>query len=334
MLDGALGAVLVLLAAAAGAEAPQREDAAAAAATPYRSVAIFGDTQDLTTGRAGGEEVLGAMVQWVLDHRERENIEFVLHVGDLVHRGAAAPEEWERFDAQWRRLDGVVPYAIVRGNHDNSGLDDPERPGFGRRGFAQYFGVERVAELPGYLASYPGGDDVAHAWRFALGDLPVLVIGLSWAPSQRQLAWADSLLREHPDTPAIALSHRFYHGVPVDHTQPLPSWRRLVAEHPAQVFMAVAGHAAPGEVAMLQLEGHPLLRVRTNFQQHARHYDAEGQSYLNLVRFYLPPDGRDEVEIVAHSPLRGRHPLGRVHLPRQRFELRGRLPAPERRAEP
>lgn len=367
VLGGALAAGLALLVAAAGAAPPERADAP----TPYRTVAVFGDTQDLTTGRAGGEEALAAMVDWVLDHRDAENIDFVLHVGDLVHQGGmlrqdlpsecfrgprcggepphdrracqcaaweATPREWERFDAQWRRLDGVVPYAIVRGNHDNRGLGDPDAPGF-RRGFAQYFGKQRVAELPGYLESYPGDDDVAHAWRFTLGDLPVLVIGLSWAPSQRQLAWAESLLREHPGTSAIVLSHRFFQGIPVDHTRPLPSWTRLVAAHPAQIFMAVAGHVAPGEVALLQREGHPLLRIRTDFQQRARNFDAAGQSYLNLLRFYLHPgegdgrDGRDQVEIDAYSPLRGSHPLSRVKMPRRPFELRGRSAPSEQGAE-
>ena len=176
---------------------------AALGAAEYRTVVIFGDTQDLVDGRLDPEgdplriadpgnaqeyEHFGRMVQWVLDHQESENIDFVLHVGDAIQHGPPlpldaacfdgaeclpsevcncsafdlVPAEWQRFDAQWKRFDSKIPYAIVRGNHDNPGTGDPQHPSH-RDGFAQHYGAEQVRGLPHYHASYPGKDDTAHA---------------------------------------------------------------------------------------------------------------------------------------------------------------------------
>lgn len=62
-------------------------------------------------------------------------------------RRALVEVEWKRFDAQWQQLDGVLPYAIVRGNHDTSGRLAEEEGSWPLRdpyGFAQHFGEERA----------------------------------------------------------------------------------------------------------------------------------------------------------------------------------------------
>ena len=64
-----------------------------ASAVPYRTVVVFGDTQALVVERAAdpSESYLRflEMTRWVAEHRESENIDFVLHVG-VMHPNRVA----------------------------------------------------------------------------------------------------------------------------------------------------------------------------------------------------------------------------------------------------
>ena len=66
--------------------------ACAASAVSYRTVVVFGDTQALVVERQvdPSESYLRflEMTRWVAEHRESENIDFVLHVGDITQHGS------------------------------------------------------------------------------------------------------------------------------------------------------------------------------------------------------------------------------------------------------
>ena len=285
----------------------------------------------------------GRMVQWVLDNRERENIDFVLHVGDAIAHGppmpldascfeggrcleagcnceafAAVPVEWARFDAQWRRLDHEVPYAIVRGNHDNTGIGDPESPSF-TEGFSQHYGLEQMRGLPSYHASYPGADDTAHVWVFDLGPERVVVIGMSHRPGLKQIVWARGVLSdpELSGLPVIMLAHQFFLGLPIRYDKPTPSWE-IVVDNAERIPIAVWGHIAPGKIDVVDIRGHATLRIRTNWQGSPTPI----QSRMNLMRFYMGPDSIEQVEVLAFSPIYGFSGAANTRLARQAFTLR------------
>jgi hypothetical protein len=335
---------------------------------PYRTIVIFGGTQDLVDGGdpdlpyphfanpSGPNDedavefgIFQQMIQWVIDNRESENIDFVLQVGDAIQNGwrlplptrcdnapvrddstcgtcpddpnhpgelldgcfekggacsACAPSlssvemEWARFNAQWQRLDNVVPYGIVRGNHDNQGTSNANDPRSGA-GFAQHYGKQRIESLPAYLASYPSGDDTAHAWLFDLGAAQVMVVGLSWGPSDDQISWANNLLHDpnHANLPAIILNHRLFNDA--DSTGPTRAWTEVVEANPQQIFMATWGHFSPGNVSAVNVGGYDTLRIRSNWQG----MRPRNQSHVTIVRFYLDQTAPDEVEVLAFSPV-------------------------------
>ena len=55
--------------------------------------------------------------RWIADSRDLLNIAFVTHLGDIVD-SEAEEQQWMRADRAMRLLDGLVPYAVVPGNHD------------------------------------------------------------------------------------------------------------------------------------------------------------------------------------------------------------------------
>lgn len=319
---------------------------AAAVETDIRTVVIFGDTQELVDGLPGDTstlipadpdgranlENLGKMVDWVLANRESQNIDFVLHVGDIIQSGmfleSRLPStcyqegvcqshieyregvpcpcryerqvdlEWERFNSAWRRFDTLVPYAIVRGNHDNIGGRDPGK----RRGFRDYFGANSMRGLPGYVESSTF-EDIAHVWKFNLGPYPVLVMTLpdGARSDAAQIQWANEVLSrpENRDLPVILLVHRLFNSVPVDYDRPYRTWTQLVAKRFDRIFMTVWGHVSPGNVRMVDVGGKQILDVRSNWQIFRKGPHA---ATLTLVRFGLGPAGIETVAVGTMTP--------------------------------
>ena len=60
--------------------------------------------------------LLRLQTRWIAQNKDKYKITYVLQNGDMTNRNSKP--EWERVDRAFRILDGVVPYAIVPGNHD------------------------------------------------------------------------------------------------------------------------------------------------------------------------------------------------------------------------
>lgn len=56
------------------------------------------------------------MTQWLVDNKDNLNIDFVMHVGDIVDLNTSP--EWEIADEAMSILDGEIPYSLLPGNHD------------------------------------------------------------------------------------------------------------------------------------------------------------------------------------------------------------------------
>ena len=116
------------------------------------TIATFGDTQEYADN--GDETVsnpsFSSRVNWLSEESNisAQNILFVSHLGDIVNT-RTKNSEWVFADAQMRRLEGIVPYAICPGNHDLSSKGaSPE--------FQQWFPASRFSSNPWYGGSFAG----------------------------------------------------------------------------------------------------------------------------------------------------------------------------------
>jgi len=102
-------------------------------------------------------------------------------------------EQWKRFDASMRVLDGKVPYVLALGNHDYGKAADTK----GTTLFDRYFPAERFAKLP-HLATSAG--DVGNSYRtFRVGGRDWLIVTLPFVLSDAQLAGAERVVAQHPE---------------------------------------------------------------------------------------------------------------------------------------
>ena len=89
---------------------------ASPARTPTRS-RCFPDTQNYTS-HPELNHIFSDMTQWLVDNKDSHNIQFVVHVGDITDNNIES--QWDVAEPALRILDGVIPYSLLPGNHDQA----------------------------------------------------------------------------------------------------------------------------------------------------------------------------------------------------------------------
>ena len=79
------------------------------------TIAVLPDTQYYPV-RPEIAPIFSEMTQWLVDNQDHLNIDFVMHVGDIVDLNTAP--EWSIADEAMSILDGEIPYSLLPGNHD------------------------------------------------------------------------------------------------------------------------------------------------------------------------------------------------------------------------
>ena len=267
--------------------------------------------------------------RWIVDNREVENIRFVTHCGDIVEN-ADERDEWDRMDEVMARLDGIVPYSAVPGNHDWVGWFDPRSI----ENYRSYFGPSRYSGESWYGGSGPDG--LSHYQFFSAGGYEFLHLGLEWEvpgsvdDPNTPFGWARQILQQYPDYPTILTTHSYltddggrmqsvqgdWGDTTIDGAADPnrdvgnageTAWRELVRSN-SQVFMVFNGHFSKdgGENSQRSenADGLPVYEVMADYQRRQR----GGDGWLRLVSFRPGggADGADRIHVRTYSPSLGR----------------------------
>jgi len=149
---------------------------------------------------------LEAQIDWILEHREEQNILFVSHVGDIVDKNKV--EQWSVAKEHLDRLHGIVPFSLTVGNHDMTSKGDAGL-------FQQHFPASSFSAYPWYLGSYHhsrpdqnvSANNVNSAQVFSAGGLDFIHLSLECNAPDEVLDWADDLLREYSSRRALITTH-------------------------------------------------------------------------------------------------------------------------------
>ncbi|MBP5269559.1 MAG: metallophosphoesterase [Clostridia bacterium] len=217
------------------------------------SFAVVGDTQKITYEFPNQ---LTRVYDWIVSNIEKEKIAFVMGLGDITDKNTQA--EWDLAKEQIFKLNGKVPYSLVRGNHDKS----PE--------------YNKTFAVPEYLDTLDGRMAKASAENtyklFSAGGTDFLVLCIDYGASDKVLNWAGKIISEHPDRKVIITTHcyLFRDGTTLDAGDvyaPNSSgsnsgasnngdqmWEKLVSVYP-NIFLVLSGHDPCDEVVVTQTEG-------------------------------------------------------------------------------
>ncbi len=250
---------LVSLAPSAWAQSVRVEDPNAQSFT----IAILPDTQiycyDTPNWRnSSRKEVFFQMTEWIAENVEKENIVFVLHMGDIVTT-YDDPRQWAVANKAMSRLDGAVPYCFTVGNHDLAMEGENIRDS---SLFNKTFPFTRYEKEPWYGGrmaddGFPPADNFDNSYHFlSAGGTDFLIVNLEVGPTDEMLAWADGVISRYSNRRVILNTHSYMDGHNVrdrpggyGYLPPDPAntgeeiWQKLVRKH-RNMFFVLNGHLA------------------------------------------------------------------------------------------
>ncbi len=258
--------------------------------------------------------------RWVRDNRERLNIAFLVHEGDIVQ--ADAPGEWAIAKEAMSILDGEVPYCMCLGNHD-MGFEKADNKYGGNIGvnrttqFNTYFPRKMFAERREFGGTFDP-DHHDNAWyHFEAGGLNFLIIALEYHPRDEVLDWANRVVAEHPDHRVIVLTHSYLKKNRTRTTKRLKlkgnsgeeMWQKFVRKH-RNIFMVLCGHFT-GEAVLTSAgdHGNQVHQILSDYQG-----INGGESWLRYMVFQ---PGADKIGIYTYNPALDEFRNG----PSSRFDL-------------
>lgn len=202
------------------------------------SFAVIGDTQ---TMNETDPDAMESIYDWLVANKDDHKIEYVIGLGDITDDSTDI--EWENANNYIGKLNGVIPYALTRGNHDdwddfnrhlhngyyettvngmmNPGtisLTDINQPGLIKKTLEDGTVIyeTREGDIP------EGGDvqgDLTNSYRyFNIQGTDYLIMTLDFAPNEKTLEWANKVIEAHPNHKVIAVTHAYMYrdGTTID----------------------------------------------------------------------------------------------------------------------
>ncbi len=263
-------------------------------------------------------EIYDAQTKWIADNAKTYRITYVLHVGDVTQHNTNG--QWQVAQKAHARLDGVVPCALLPGNHD-LGLGGTSKTR--DTSFSEFFPAAAMKKMPTFGGVYDQEPDRSENsyHLFSAGGRQWLVLALEFGPRNDVVRWANDVVRQHPDRSAILVTHaylrpdntRFNRAVKLKNGKSAglegfgvanaaagfndgeDLWQKLVSQH-AGFVLVISGHVCvTGRLKSEGAHGNVVHQMVVDYQNQEK----GGNGFLRLLQFL--PDGKT-VRVNDYSP--------------------------------
>lgn len=317
------------------------------------SFVAFGDMQSITwTDNRYGTTYVKSAFDWILNNKDSRKIEYVFGLGDTIDtlttystnvvQGNGKTQnvnEWILVSDQFHRLDGIIPYTVTRGNHDDEG------------GYHKYICTEAYKEqMTGfyYDPEQPAtlGNSMANHYRkITIGGVRYLMLSLDYNATTDVMNWANEVIMANPSYRVIVSIHAYLNGYNGSGVGKLESsnngflegsigaanadnsaqvntkfdgeklWTNVFSKH-ENMFMILCGHDAiptPVHNVRTGIYGNQVIEILTDTSK----YDLEmgGSNYgANLMMILNFREDTNEIQIEYFSPSRSAQGETKCHL--------------------
>lgn len=239
-------------------------------------IAILPDTQYLTFNYP---EIFTKQTEWLAANAAKEDIQFVIHVGDIVQKGQNE-WEWEHANESMKVLDDAgIPYSTTIGNHDIDKTASSWELVNGDN-YVKHYGPHRFEGRDDFLGA--SEDGLVTAFRFSATGRDFLILNMSIDPTEEHLDWGRAILRSYPNLPTILVTHRlvgengdlgFTNNVfsGFETKDPIQMWEEFI-KHEDQIFMTINGHSSPApsngayNIVRTNANGLPVNQILVDYQ--------------------------------------------------------------------
>ncbi len=251
------------------------------------SFAVVGDFQTITYNDTGR---LPYINDWIIQNAKNKKMKWVFNLGDMTDK--YNDWEWKAARSAIRNLDTVLPYSIIRGNHDS------------RESFNKYFPYEDYADRVNGTFS---GDMLNTYQKFKVGDTKYLVLNLDFGVEKDAVDWANGIVESNPDYNVIVTTHGYLKADGKRLTgsdEYAPSWYKeypngydgddlwneLISKH-SNIVLVLSGHTTAGDIIVNHatgINGNDVTEMLIDPQE----IDKKGSPQGVVAMLYFSNDGR------------------------------------------
>lgn len=227
------------------------------------SMVVVPDTQFLTEKDVtDGTEYLNSIYDWIIANKDEKKIELVMGLGDITDDDTEA--EWLHAEEQIGKLNGVVPYTLVKGGSPHDRIAT----------FNTYFGVDSYYGQNELDGIYEDGYTQNAYKLVTAGGIDYLILMLDFGPIDEVLQWAGNIISQYPERQVIVTTHCYLYKDGRLQTETDPAsprsttatggmllknngdeiWDELVKLYP-NIVMVLSGHYSSNTIIKLQSEG-------------------------------------------------------------------------------
>lgn len=266
----------------------------------YSMIAV-GDTQYSNWYHQSDKINFNSIYEHIKTNASNQKLKFVFGLGDITDQSKEG--EFSTAKENWQKLDGVVPYSLVRGNHDTV------------EGFVSTWGGEQSTYSKQYFDAYDPATALTTAHKFSVGKLDYLVLALSWAPSTEEIAWASEVVAAHPYHNVIVTTHGFMdaNGEVLEYWSDKGKnyadriWDNLIKKHD-NIVLVMSGHIYSQKIEMKQVtgeKGNTITQLLIDPSWLDEETASSGGTGL-LANLYFSEDG-SQVSVNWYSPIRNQY---------------------------
>ena len=213
------------------------------------SMAVVGDTQELSEKYP---QQLASLYDWIVDNKEKQKIEYVMGLGDITQK--SKDEEWTYAKEQIYKLNDIVPYSVIRGNHDKiDGFNITFNDGIYNK------------QITGSFKE----NDLTNTYSiFKIGNTNYLLMCLDYGPTDEALEWANEIISSFKDHKVIITTHTYLYrdGTTFDENDAYSAskyggvndgddiWDKLVSKH-ENILLVLSGHDPWDSIVCTQTKG-------------------------------------------------------------------------------
>ena len=262
------------------------------------SFAVIGDIQTITRNYP---DKLHYIYDWIVENKEEKKIAFVAGLGDITDTNSSA--EWELAKQEMAKLEDVVPYSFVRGNHDY---------------LSSFIDVFPYGEYKHTIDGSFEETMLSTYHKLEIGGIKYLFLNLDLTATDDMLDWANAVISEHRDHNVIITTHIYLsakgklfddaaasslnrYGV---YNYPDVVWDKLVSQH-ENISMVLCGHAPTDHIVITKREGvngNIVTEILVDPQGTDKTFEATG-----MVAMLYFSDGGKTIDIEYYSTVKEAH---------------------------
>ena len=237
-------------------------------------------------------EIFCAMTRFLQKERERLNLAYVVHTGDMV-QDRGAPEQWDAAEAAMRML-ADIPHGVLAGNHD---------VGTSRRDFSEFnarFGGAHMEGKPYCGGIYEGG--MGHYDLIDAGDTRFVFAYMGYQPDEAAIRWLTSVFNQYPERVGVLAVHDYFKTDLSLYDSGRALQKAVLAQCP-NVYLVLSGHRYNVAAVPVSFDDDgDGTADRTVYQMIANYQAAGSEGGSGYMRFLQIDEAAGELRAYSYSP--------------------------------